>query len=79
MTHLYIEQNGITEEVSSSVISKLYELATSGTLDGTSNLKGRLHTTLGYRYKIDYLYIAYLDLYIDATEYAINFEDPNML
>jgi hypothetical protein len=55
MTHLYIEQNGITEEVTSSVISKLYELVSSGTLDGTSDLKGRLHITLGYRVPIEYL------------------------
>ena len=79
MTHLYIEQNGITEEVSSSVISKLYELASSGTLDGTSNLKGRLHTTLGYRSEIEYLNTNYQDLYISVDDYAVPFEDPNML
>jgi hypothetical protein len=55
ITHLYIEQNGITEEVSSSVISKLYELASSGTLDGTSDLKGRLHSTTARDIHVAYL------------------------
>lgn len=80
MTHLYIEQNtGLTEEVNSSIISKLYELAISGDLDNTSDLKGRLHLTIGYRQPISYLNNTYQDLYITADDYAIPFEDPNML
>lgn len=79
MTHLYIEQNGITEEVNSQVIEKLYNLASSGDLDGTSDLKGRLHLTIGYRAPIDYLNTTYPDLYISADDYAIPFEDPNMV
>ena len=46
MTHLKIQQNNsATEEVSSAVISKLYEIVQSSTLDSTSDLVGRLHTT----------------------------------
>ena len=56
MTHLYIEQNtGLTEEVNSSIIAKLYELANNGDLDETSDLKGRLHSNAGYEYQINYL------------------------
>jgi hypothetical protein len=57
----------------------LYELAISGDLDNTSDLKGRLHTTIGYRQPISYLNTTYPDLYISADEFAIPFEDPNML
>lgn len=49
MTHLYIEQDtGSTEEVTSAIISKLYALASSGDLDNTSDLKGRLHSASGF-------------------------------
>lgn len=77
MTHLYIEQNtGLTEEVNSSIISKLYELAISGDLDNTSDLKGRLHSTLGYQNEIDYLNNKYSELHITADQMYIEFEDP---
>lgn len=76
MTHLYIEQNGITEEVTSSVISKLYELASSGTLDGTSDLKGRLHSTSGFQSQISYLCNKYENLTITADKQYVEFEDP---
>lgn len=67
MTHLYIEQNtGLTEEVSSSIISKLYELAISGDLDETSDLKGRLHSTTGYGDQVSYLMANFPNLYIDV-------------
>lgn len=80
MTHLYIEQNtGLTEEVNSSIISKLYELAISGDLDNTSDLKGRLHSTLAYRAQIEYLNTTFPDLHISADNFAVPFEDPNML
>ena len=78
MTHLYIEQNGITEEVTSSVISKLYELASSGTLDGTSNLKGRLHTTIAKDIHVSYLNETFEDLYITADDVYITFADPEV-
>ena len=44
MSHLYIEQNEIAEEVNSQIIEKLYNLASSGDLDGAGDLKGRLHS-----------------------------------
>lgn len=80
MTHLYIEQNNsVTEEVNSSIISKLYELAISGDLDESSDLKGRLHSNMTYRSYMEYLNTTYPDLYISADDFAIPFEDPNML
>lgn len=79
MTHLRIEQNnGVIEEVSSSIITKLYEIAHAG-LDVSSNLQGRLHTTIAYKHEVEYLQTHYPDLYINADTYAIVFEDPNML
>lgn len=77
MTHLYIEQNtGLTEEVNSSIISKLYELAISEDLDASSDLKGRLHSSTGYASQINYLTNKYSDLTITADKQYINFEDP---
>ena len=65
--HIYIEQNtDITEEVNSSIISKLYELAISGDLDNTSDLKGRLHSTSGYENQVSYLNTNFPDLYISV-------------
>ena len=79
MTHLRIEQNGITEEVSSQVIDKLYNIVHNNTLDNTSNLQGRLHTALTYREYITYLNTEYPELHISTDAYAIPFEDPNMI
>ena len=77
MTHLYIEQNtGWTEEVNASIISKLYELASSGDLDNTSDLKGRLHSNLAYQNEVDYLNSNFNELYISADQMYIKFEDP---
>lgn len=79
MTHLRIEQNnGVIEEVSTSIITKLYEIAHAG-LDVSSNLQGRLHTPIAYRYEIQYLTSTYPNLYISADDYAIPFEDPKMV
>lgn len=77
--HLYIEQDtGLTENVSSSVIKKLYELAVGGTLDDTSDLKGTLHTTvIGAREK-SYLEGMFSNLHITADEYSLTFDDPEM-
>lgn len=77
MTHLYIEQNtGLTEEVNSSIISKLYELAISGDLDETSDLKGRLHSTRAKRIEVQYLTSMFSELYITADIYYKHFVDP---
>lgn len=78
MTHLRIEQNnGVIEEVSSSVISKLYEIAHAG-LDVSSNLQGRLHTSVAYEDEIDWLTQTYTDLYINADAKYIRFADPEV-
>lgn len=74
MTHLYIEQNtGLTEEVNSSIISKLYELAISGDLDNTSDLKGRLHTTAAYESHVNWLNEHYDELIISADDKYVDF------
>lgn len=79
MTHLYIEQNtGLIEEVSREVISKLYELASSGDLDQTSDLKGRLHTASAPKTQVDYLNQTYSDLFIVADKLTISFEDAEV-
>lgn len=79
MTHLYIEQDtGSTEEVNSSIISKLYELASSGNLDETSDLKGRLHSNVAYRSEAQYLTSMFSELYISADVYYKHFVDPAM-
>ena len=77
MTHLYIEQNtGLTEEVNSSIISKLYELAISGDLDASSNLKGRLHSSRAKRIEVQYLVAEFSELYITADQFYKYFVDP---
>ena len=79
MTHLKIEQNNSAiEQVSSAVITKLYELAISGELDQDSNLVGRLHTDATYQEYIDALTTAYPDLYITATNIYLSFADPGV-
>ena len=79
MTHLYIEQaTDRTEEVNSSIISKLYELAISGDLDNTSDLKGRLHSTSAKEKHVTYLNNNFDELYISADAQYISFEDPDV-
>lgn len=79
MTHLYIEQNtGLTEEVNSSIISKLYELAISGDLDETSDLKGRLHSTVARDNHVAYLNEHFEDLTVTADLLYITFADPEV-
>lgn len=79
MTHLRIEQNNIQENVSGAVIEKLYQLASSGDLDQSSNLAGNLYTPITYRAQTQYLTTQFPDLHINADSYAIPFEDPNMV
>lgn len=79
MTHLYIEQNtGLTEEVNSSIIAKLYELAVNGNLDASSDLKGRLHSSVARDVHVAYLNANYPDLHISADKLYITFEDPEV-
>lgn len=68
MTHLYIEQTeSSTEEVSSGVIKKLYDMALAG-LDSTSDLKGTLHTTVVAANHKSYLEGMFSNLHITADE-----------
>lgn len=79
MTHLNIEQNtGVTEEVNSSIIQKLYEIAVEGDLDNSSNLKGRLHTALAYEKFITGLTNKFDELYINADNMYAWFEDDTV-
>ena len=86
MTHLRIEQSdSATEQVSSAVIKKLYDLAISGDLDNTSNLQGRLHTTVTYKEYVDVLCKSqqnpsgmFPNLYISSDNYYILFQDPEV-
>ena len=76
MTHLKIEQNNSTiEQVNKSVIDKLYELITYNTLDQSSNLQGRIHTSATYQEYIDYIRAKYPDLYITSDNVYIKFAD----
>lgn len=77
MTHLKIEQNNIQENVSSSVIAKLYEL-TQNNLDNTSNLQGNLYTSVAYKDHIQRLTTLYPNLTITADRYYISFKDPEV-
>lgn len=79
MTHLKIEQNTTgTEEVNMSIISRLYELASSGDLDNTSDLQGRLHSSTARDIHISYLTTHYPQLYITADTQYVTFADPEV-
>ena len=79
MTHLYIEQaTDRTEEVNASIIAKLYELAISGDLDNTSDLKGRLHSSTAKEKHVTYLNNNFGELYISANAQYLSFEDPDV-
>lgn len=79
MTHLKVEQNNtVIEQIDGEVIEKLYQLAFSGDLDGSSNLVGRLHTTATYQEYINLLTQKFPDLYINADKYYIMFADPTV-
>lgn len=80
MTHLKIEQNTSgTEEVTASIINKLYNIVSSGTLDNTSNLQGRLHSTSAYQRDVDYLTTQFNNLYITTIQYLAFFTDPEVM
>lgn len=77
MTHLRIEQSSNNEIVTSSIITKLYELAHAG-LDASSNLKGYITATHAKRTQVEYLQNLYPELTINVTgEYYVEFADPN--
>ena len=79
MEHIKIIQNtsGI-EEVDASIISKLYELASSGDLDNSSDLKGRLHSSTAKEKHVTYLNNNFDELYITADIQYLSFDDPDM-
>lgn len=80
MTHLKVEQNGIGVGVlPNQTVSKLYQIAQSGELDATSNLKGGIYVTNCKESQKQYLENLYPDFSIMCTgEYYIDFADPVM-
>lgn len=82
MEHLVIEQgvnSSDREDVSMALIQKLYDVAKNSTLDNESDVQGRIRTTVGYREPIDWLRNRFPNLTIEVSDYAIAFEDENML
>ena len=83
MTHLRVEQNTITENVTSDVIHKLYENAKVIIDDEELNeveesqvsLSGNLQTPIAYRDEIDWLEDKFPNLHILASDLAIKFVD----
>ena len=80
MTHLKVEQNGIGVGVlPNQTVSKLYQIAQSGELDATSNLKGGIYVTNCKKSQKQYLENLYPDFSVVCTgEYYIDFADPVM-
>ena len=79
MNHIVIKQDTSgTEEVSSAVITALYNAVNDEYLDNNSELQGRLHTDVSSRSKIDYLTTTFQNLYITADTYTVDFEDPEV-
>lgn len=82
MEHLIIKQGVNTsdrEDVSMALIQKLYDVAKNSTLDNESDVQGRIRTAIGYREPIDWLRDRFPNLTIEVSDYAISFEDENML
>lgn len=74
MTHLRIEQNnGTTEDVSSSVVNKLYEIASSGNLDNI-RLIGKIKTPIAYSNKFNFLTQHFSDLNIIVDTLYLSFQ-----
>lgn len=63
------------EEVNKNIISKLYEAASSNELDTSSNLKGRLHSSVGYSNQIEYLTQHFNELYINVDKSLLSFRE----
>ena len=83
MTHLIIEQNTIPENVTSSVIHKLYETAkaiidaeeANEVEESQVSLKGNLQVSKAYGDEIDWLEAKFPDLHITAGARYIRFAD----
>ena len=79
MNHIVIKQDTSgTEEVSSAVITALYNAVNDEYLDNNSELQGRLHTSLASVKEVDFLTGLYQNLYITADEYGFSFEDAEV-
>ena len=86
MTHLRVEQNTITENVTSNVIHKLYETAkaiidaeeANEVEESQVSLKGNLQVSKAYGDEIDWLEAKFPDLHITAGGKYIRFEDSNV-
>lgn len=79
MTHLNIQQSTSNiEEVTHSIIEKLYNIAVSSNLDSSSDIQGRLHTSATYTQYVQYLTTNYPNLYINSDDYYVPFEDPEI-
>lgn len=76
MEHLVIEQNNIQEPVTSAIITKLYEIAKSGDLRLTSNLKGSLYAQKAYGGEVDFLRGRFSELIITVDTRYKSFVDP---
>ena len=56
----------------------MYELAISGDLDNTSDLKGRLHSSTAKDVAVTYLNEHFTDLHISADALYLSFVDPEV-
>lgn len=75
--HIKIDQNtSAIEQVNSSIIDKLYELASNNTLDMSSDITGRIHSAGAYTHEVQWLMQHYQNLYITADKLYIKFQDP---
>lgn len=76
MRHLRIEQNNIQDNVSNNVVSTLYNIVQSNTLDNSSHLAGTIHVNATYQDYIDGIRAKYPDLYITYDKLYLYLGDP---
>lgn len=76
MYHLRIEQNNIQDNVSNNVVSTLYNIVQSNTLDNSSHLAGTIHVNATYQEYIDGIRAKYPDLYITYDKLYLYLGDP---
>lgn len=77
MNHIVIKQDTSgTEEVSSAVITALYNAVNDEYLDNNSELQGRLHVDIISQKKRDYFQANFPNLYIQSDSVSIEFNDP---
>lgn len=86
MTHLRIEQNNITENVTTGIISKLYQYAKeikdyeeANDIEASQvSLKGNLAVAKAYADDVTYLTNKFPDLHITAQALYMKFADPEV-